>query len=307
MRIVFFGTPTFARTILERICEAGWDIPLAVSQPPRTLQRRGRSNAPVPSPVAAAAREYGIAIQEPDRLTALLPALRGISPDAFVVASYGRLIPPELLKLSAPWVNVHASALPRYRGASPIQQAIIDGQAETGVSLMRMTAGLDEGPVYASRPVSIAADDTTGSLSGELAHAGAELLVETLPEIVAGSLEPKPQSDGSASHTTKLTKASGRMDWSQDAETLERFVRAMQPWPGAQAVLEDTPVTITAASVAPTPAGAEQPPGTFEEKPPLAVATGNGHLRIDRLKPAGKPEMSGSDWLRGRRDGGRFD
>lgn len=305
MRVVFLGTPTFGRTILERVLEAGWEVPLAISQPSRTVQRRGRSSEPVPSPVTAAAREHGTAVEEPDgALDTLLPDLRKCAPDAFVVASFGRLIPRELLELPTPWVNVHASLLPRYRGASPVQQAIIDGQAETGVSLMRMTEGLDEGPVYAVRPVPIAKDDTAGSLSDKLAATGGELLVEVLPDIVRGSLEPEPQPEDGASYTARLTKAAGTIDWSQDAETLERFVRAMQPWPGARTTVDDAPVTITAASVAPTHDA--DTPGTFDGRSPLTVATGKDRLRIDRLTPAGKPEMSGDDWLRGRRHGGRF-
>ncbi len=307
MRVVLLGTPAFGRTILERILEAGWAVPLVISQPSRTVQRRGRSSEPVPSPVTAAAREHGIAVEEPDgALDALLPNLRELSPDAFAVASFGRLVPRELLELPAPWVNVHASLLPRYRGASPVQQAIIDGLAETGVSLMRMTEGLDEGPVYAVRPVPIAHDDTAGSLSEKLADTGADLLIETLPKVVAGSLEPESQPEDGASYTKKLTKAAGKVDWSQDAETLERFVRAMQPWPGARTVVDDAPMTITAASVA-TAARDTEAPGTFGAQPPLIVGTGSGRLQIDRLTPAGKPEMSGDDWLRGRRRGGRFD
>ncbi|MEX1113578.1 MAG: methionyl-tRNA formyltransferase [Patescibacteria group bacterium] len=306
MRVVFLGTPAFGRTILERVLEAGWEVPLAISQPSRTVQRRGRSSEPVPSPVTTAAREHGVDIEEPDRLDAVLPDLRELSPDAFVVASFGRLVPRELLELPAPWVNVHASLLPRYRGASPIQQAIIDGQAGTGVSLMRMTEGLDEGPVYAVRPVSIAGDDTAGSLSEKLADAGAGLLVKTLPGIVRGSLEPKPQPEDGVSYTTRLTKASGTIDWSQGAETLERFVRAMQPWPGARTAADEATVTITAASVA-MAARDPEAPGTFGAQPPLIVSAGNGRLRVDRLTPAGKPEMPGDDWLRGRRRGGRFD
>ncbi len=303
MKVVFFGTPAFGRTVLERILDAGISVPLAVSQPPRTAQRHGRSPKPVPGAVADFASRNDIPVRAPEHLGTLRDELEKTGPDAFVVASFGRIIPTALLALSAPWVNVHASVLPRYRGASPIPQAILDGLDGTGVSLMQLTEGLDEGPVYATRTVPISDSETAASLSESLAAAGGELLVEQLPAITDGSLRPKPQPKRGISYSPKLTKSSGRIDWSRDATYLERFVRAMRPWPTAWTTLDDMPVAVTQASAVEEGAGA---PGEFSDATPLTAATGDGALRIKRIKPAGKAEMAGDDWLRGRRHGGRF-
>lgn len=302
MRIVFLGTPVFARTVLAGLLEAGSGVPLVVTQPDRVPQRRGRGAKPVPSPTAEFAEAQGLAVRSPRKLGEVGEELRAVRPDAFVTASFGQIIPEALLALGPPWVNVHASLLPKYRGASPIARAILDGEKETGVSLMRVTAGLDEGPVYAAAAVPIAGDDTAGTLGAKLATTATGLLQRSLSRIVDGSLPAAGQDDAGATYAEKLTKESGHIDWRRDAEYLERFVRAMQPWPGAWTEADGKRlVVLEAAPSGPVPGE----PGTFGA-PPLRTATGSGALRIKRVKPAGKAAMPGDDWLRGRRSGGRF-
>lgn len=307
MRVVFLGTPEFARTVLAGLLKAGIEVPLVVTQPDRVPQRRGRGAKPQPSPVARFAKDQGLAVRSPKGLDEISKELRGAAPDAFVVASFGQIIPSGLLELGPRWVNVHASLLPKYRGASPIAQAILDGETGTGVSLMQVTAGLDEGPVYSASAVRIADDDTAGTLSDKLASAGAAALKRSLPKIIDGSLRPVPQDDASATYAEKLTKGSGRIDWQKDAVDLERFVRAMQPWPGAWTEADGRRLVILEMTPAPVAPGnaKKSEPGTFDG-PPLRVGTGRGVLRIERLKPAGKNPLAGDDWLRGWRGGKRF-
>lgn len=306
MRVAFFGTPEFGRRVLAALLDAGEEVVLVISQPDRPRRRRGRGPAE-PSPVKRLALERELPVVTPERAEAAAGALEQAAPDVCVVAAYGQILPDSLLELAGGrWLNVHGSLLPAYRGAAPVSQAILDGLTETGVTVMEVIPALDAGPVVSQATVPIADDDTTGSLSAKLAEAGGRLLAETLPKYQSGKLRPKPQDESAATMTRTLKKTDGRIDWNRDAAALARFVRAMQPWPGAWTTFGGAPVTVTAAHPA---AGSDDgvAPGTFGGTPPLAVGTGAGRLVIDRLVPSGRREMDGAAWLRGVRQSGHFD
>lgn len=295
-RVVFLGTPDFAASILQTIHGAGWDIPLVVTQPDRP---QGRSRQVAPSAVAETAVRLGLALERPERVGNIADTIWGYEPDCLVVAAYGQLLPAPVFAPSngRAAINVHASLLPKYRGASPISQAILDGESETGVTLMRIEAGLDTGPTIAARNLPIRPDETAGELSARLAELGGSLLLDSLPGYLAGQLPEVPQDDAAASLTKPLTKDDGAIDWTKDAAYLARHVRAMTPWPGAWTTAEGSRVTITRAA----PADGSAEPGTFAAEAPLRVGTGNGLLEITRLKPAGRNELAAEAWLRGYR------
>lgn len=303
MRIAFFGTPEFGRTVLASLLEAGEEVVLVVSQPDQPRQRRGKG-PDQPSAVKAFAGERGLPVITPRSAGDAASDLTDAKPDICIVAAYGQILPESVLELAGGrWLNVHASRLPAYRGASPVSQAIADGLPETGVTIMEVVPELDAGPIVAQVGVPIDETDTTGSLSEKLAIAGGRLLVKTLPRYQAGKIAPKPQDPAAVSVTHTLRKADGKIDWSRSASDLARFVRAMQPWPGAWTTLDGTQLTVTEAQ-ATDGAGT---PGSFTATPPLAVATGDGKLIINRLIPSGRNEMGGGDWLRGVRQAGHFD
>ncbi len=303
MRIAFFGTPEFGRQVLATLLDAGEEVVLVVSQPDRPRQRRGRGPAE-PSPVKRLALERELPVITPERAEAAAGALEQAAPDVGVVAAYGQILPDSLLAAAGGrWLNVHGSLLPAYRGASPVSQAILDGLTETGVTVMEVVPELDAGPIVSQTTISIADDDTTGSLSAKLAAAGGRLLAETLPKYQSGKSKSKPQDESAATTTRTLRKADGRIDWNRDAAALARFVRAMQPWPGAWTTFDGAPVTVTAAH----PEAGSAEPGAFGERPPLSVGTGAGRLVIDRVVPSGRRAMDGAAWLRGVRQSGHFD
>lgn len=303
MRVAFFGTPEFGRVVLEALIAAtDIDVVLVVSQPDRPRQRRGRGGLE-PSPVTQLAREQKLPVAAPARAADVLSELEQADPDVCVVAAYGQILPEQLLKAAhGRWLNVHASLLPKYRGASPVTGAILDGQTETGVTIMELVPRLDAGPIVAVAAVPITDHDTTGTLSEKLAVVGGELAAKTLPEYVGGNVRPQPQDEAAATMTRTLSKADGEIDWSRDAAYLGRFVRAMQPWPGAWTTFGNVRITVTNVEAV----GGSTQPGDFAETPPLIVGTGNGLLKINRLRPAGKSEMDGSDWLNGVRQAGHF-
>lgn len=299
-RIVFAGTPAFGATVLRGALDAGWEVPLVVTRPDRPAGRGGKNT---PSAVTRLAQEQSLPIAKPPQAKDILPQIKDAAPDVLIVASYGEILPPEVL--TAPKsgsVNIHASLLPKYRGASPIQQVLLDGESQTGVTLMQMDEGLDTGPIIAFARQPIAAADTAGSLSEKLAALGARLLVETLPRFLAGEVAARPQDESQATMTRVLKKSDGRIDWTQPAEHLERFVRAMQPWPTAWTTIGDDSVQVLESS----PAEANLKPGAFNPKGPLVVGTGSGALRVGKLRLAGKGPVDGASFLRGYRGEPKF-
>ncbi len=309
LRIIFAGTPDFSVPSLEALLAAGQEVVAVYTQPDRPA---GRGRKLTPSPVKAAALAQGLPVFQPPTLRdeGAVADLRALAADLMVVVAYGLLLPQAVL--DAPrlgCVNVHASLLPRWRGAAPIQRALLAGDGESGVTIMRMAAGLDTGPLYLLRPLAIAPRETGGTLSDQLARLGAQALVEALPGIADGSLIPVPQDDDLANYAHKLSKAEAEVDWSRPAVEIDRLIRAFDPWPVAQTSLEGVSLRLWGSELAdliPPPAAL---PGQVlaAGKGGIEVATGAGVLRLTRLQPPGKRPMSAAEFLNARHlDGARL-
>ncbi|MDR1797199.1 MAG: methionyl-tRNA formyltransferase [Clostridiales Family XIII bacterium] len=302
VRVVFFGSSGFAVPALVALArDAAVEIPFVVSQPDRV---RGRGNKVLPTPVKAAALEAGLRVLEPERVkgdAGFLAALAGAAPDLIVVASYGQLLPKEVLDLPRlGCVNIHASLLPRYRGAGPIRQAILAGDAETGVTLMRMGEGLDDGDIIVQAALAVG-DRNAGELTEALAEAGAALLLEALPSLADGTALSLPQDAALVTYAPKLEKAGARIDWGQPADAVVRLVRAMGPEPGAYTMQGDVRVRVLRAHAA--AAAGEGPAGSIASVSGdgIVVRAGSGAVTLDVIGMPGKRPMPVSDFLRGNR------
>ncbi len=299
MRVIFFGTPEFAVPSLAALLDGGLEVPLVVTQPDKPMGRHAEVHA---SPVARLAALRGIRTARPERLRGnanFLGELKTARPDAAAVVAYGRILPAEVIELPR-WgcVNVHASLLPKYRGASPIQAALLAGDRVTGVVTMRIEEELDAGPIYLEKRVAIEPGENAGALSERLAREGAALLVETLRRLNAGDVKPRPQV-GEPTYCRPIRREDGRIDWTLSAEEIERRLAAYTPWPGVFAFLGRERIKILEAQRAP---GAEgRPPGTlFSGGGSALVAAGEGTgLRLLRVQRAGKKPVSGDEFLRG--------
>jgi len=306
LRAVFFGTPEFAVPSLAAMLDEGVEVPLVVTQPDRPA---GRHAPPRPSPVALAATSRGIPVAKPERLRGnleILERIRQAAPDAGVVVAYGRLLPNALLEVPRlSFVNVHASLLPKYRGASPVQAAILAGDGETGVVTMKVVEELDAGPIYLERRLPVGVGEDAGSLSGRLAVAGARILIETLRGLEAGTLQARPQS-GEPSFCRAIRREQGEVDWTLPAAALERRLRAYTPWPGLYTFLGNERIKIVAAGLGPGGRGEE--PGTFwTEEGKLLAAAGEGtSLELRGLQRSGRKRVSGADFALGVKLPGRF-
>jgi methionyl-tRNA formyltransferase len=310
MRIVFFGSPAFALPSLKALLDGGREVVAVVSQPDRPAGRGHAASAP---PVKLLAQERGLAVMQPDNVsspesTELLSSLR---PDVFIVAAYGQILRRRLLAVpSRGSLNVHASLLPRHRGAAPVAAAILAGDAETGVTIMEVVRALDAGPMVASVSEPITPRDTAGSLELRLATAGAGLLGETLDPWYERRVTPAAQDESLATYAPQIQRADARIDWSLPAGDIWRRVRAFNPWPVAHAVLGADELRVLEAW--PLPAGDSAAPGTVLAPvalPPEAgtageqavcVQTGSGRLALLRLQLAGRKALSGAEFLRGR-------
>ena len=293
MRIIFMGTPDFAVPTLRALAEAGHDMLAAYTQPPRPGGRRGKELTP--TPVHQAAKALGIEVRYPQSLKdlAIQADFAALNADVAVVAAYGLILPQAVLDMPAHGcLNVHASLLPRWRGAAPIHRAILAGDHMTGITIMRMEAGLDTGPMLASARTP-AEDKTGGQLTAELAEIGARLMVDTLAELPR--LQPVAQDNLGATYAAKIDKAETRIDFARDAEFIERQVRAFAPAPGAWFEHDGERFKILQAHVI----GREGLPGTvLDEK--LTIACGHGAIRPERIQRAGKPAMDTGELLRGK-------
>lgn len=303
---MFFGTPEFAVPALERLFDGAAEVPFVVTQPDRPA---GRSGEPAPSAVARAAAARGIPVEKPDGVranAAFLDRLREAAPDVAVVVAYGRILPNALLELPRlGCVNVHASLLPRHRGASPVQAAILAGDAETGVATMRIVEQLDAGPLYLERRVAIGAREDAGSLSARLAESGAGLLVETLAGLEAGTLSPRPQ-EGTPTYSRMIRREDGEADWNLPAEDLERRLRAFTPWPGLFTFSNGERIKILEAEVGP-PARFGEPGALRQEAGELLASAGGGtSLVLRRLQREGKNPVTGAQFGAGARASSRF-
>ena len=304
-RLLFAGTPDFAVPALRLLLASGYSPVAVYTQPDRPA---GRGRQLRPSPVKTYALAAGIPVYQPVTLrdAAVQAELAGLAPDLLIVAAYGLLLPPAVLAIPRlGCLNLHASLLPRWRGAAPIQRAILAGDAETGICLMQMEAGLDTGPVYARAAIPIERGMTGGELHDQLATLGAELLQTALPDLLANRLTPEPQDAACAIYAPKLDKAEAELDWNRSALDLERQVLAFNPYPVAQTRLDQQTLRIWRAV-----ADAESstaPPGTVlrEGADGLVVATGAGELRLTELQlPGGKP-LPAAAFLNARRLAGR--
>lgn len=303
MRLVFFGTPDFAVPALRALVGEGFDVAAVVTQPDKP-QGRSRSLLISP-PVKVVAQEEGLTILQPNRPNDPneIDRIRRLRPELGIVTAYGHILKQELLDVpNRGMLNIHASLLPALRGAAPIQHAILRGDETTGVSIMRMEAGMDTGPVMLRVPTPIAPDETFGELHNRLAETGALALIEALTVLELGHATFEPQDDAQATYAPKITRDLTRIDWSKPALDLHRQVRAFDPAPGAWTELDGQTVKLFGPNVAPWPAPSSGPGTIAATGGDLVVATGEGALRFEEVQVAGKRRMRASDWLRGRSD-----
>ncbi|MBE2184826.1 MAG: methionyl-tRNA formyltransferase [Anaerolineae bacterium] len=292
------GTPDFAVPALKQLLQ-NYHVVGVITQPNRPA---GRSRAVQQSPVKQAALEAGIAVLQPEKIRKPEAAetLRKLNADVFVVAAFGQILPQAVLDLPAHGsINIHASLLPRWRGAAPIQAAIRAGDAETGITIMKMNAGLDTGPMYRQRAISIAADETGQSLHDKLSQLGADLLIETLPEILNGTLLPQPQDDTLATLAPRIAKEEGRIDWSRPAIEIERTVRAFTPWPGTYTYWNGKLLKILNSEVS---EGHDESGRVSLKDHHLVIGTGEGLFAPTRLQIEGRSAVNIDDFLRGHPD-----
>ena len=300
------GSPEFALPTLRRLIESEHDLVAVVTQPDRPA---GRGRALRPPPARTLAQAHDVPVLQPERANApeALATLEALAPEAIVIAAYGQLLKQPLLDLPAKGVlNVHASLLPKYRGAAPVSAAILAGDDETGVTILEVTLALDAGPTLAERAIPIRPDDTAGSLGEKLASLGADLLIEVLPAWERGELTARPQVEAQASYAPALRRADGAIDWSLPAQEVWRRVRAYYPWPVATTSVAGQPLRLLEAW--PLAGEPEAEPGVVLELPPtasapagagFAVRCGQGLLAVVRAQRAGKRPASGEELLRG--------
>lgn len=317
MKIVYMGTPDFSVGALEALIRAGHEICLVVTQPDKPKGRGGAKNKEPQmqySPVKECALKHGLPVFQPERIKRpeAVAVLREYDADIYVVAAFGQIVSKEILDIPKyGCINIHASLLPKYRGASPIQQAVIDGEEKSGITIQQMNEGVDTGDILYQKEILLDPKETGASLFDKLAVLGAEAIVEVLPLIQAGDIQPTPQDESRATHVKMIQKSQGLMDWSMGAVQLERLVRGLNSWPSAYTYFRGRQIKIWDADVAwgsgmceaaggslPEPCPA---PGTViaVDKDSFTVQTGEGGLRINALQPEGKKRMSTHDFLLG--------
>ncbi len=296
--IVFMGTPDFAIPVLSALIEHHHVIGV-VTQPDRPA---GRSRQMQASPVKQLALKNNIPVLQPEKIRRpeAVEELKRWPADVYIVAAFGQILPQNVLDIPPHGsVNVHASLLPRWRGAAPIQAAIRAGDAETGITIMQMDAGLDTGPMLTQRAIPIAVDETGASLHDKLAVVGAELLIDTLPGYLEGRIRPQPQDESAVTYAPTIKKEEGLIDWTQDAVSIERLIRAFTPWPGTYTRWNGHQLKVLAARAAP---GNGQPGMVIDTRGQIAIGTGEGLLYPQRLQLEGRSAVSVEDFVRGRPD-----
>lgn len=306
MKIVFMGTPDFAVGALEALIKAGHEITAVVTQPDKAKGRSGQLQEP---PVKECAGKYGIPVMQPKRIKTpeAIAELKKYEADVYIVAAFGQILSQEILDMPGyGCLNIHASLLPRYRGASPIQHVIIDGESETGVTIMQMNAGLDTGDMLYKKRIAIAADDTYETLHDKLMILGGEAITEVLPLLENGELTPERQEDSQSCYAPLIEKRMGHLDFSREAKVLDRLIRGVTPWPSAYTSYHDkqlkiwkaVPVKVDEIVVDGT---ADMDPGTIcrVDKDAFYVLCGEGALRILEVQLEGKKRMHTQDFLLG--------
>ena len=302
MRIVFMGTPDFSVPTLKALVEAGHDVAAVVTQPDKP---KGRGKEMQMTPVKVQALEYKIPVYQPVKVRdqAFIEVLRELEADAFVVIAFGQILPKAVLELPRyGCVNIHASLLPKYRGAAPIQWCVIDGEKETGITTMMMDVGLDTGDMLEKVVIPIGDKETGGSLHDKLSLAGGSLILSTLRKLEEGTAVRTPQTEEGTCYAKMLTKSLGDIDWNQDARSIERLIRGLNPWPSAYTMWNGKTIKIWAADVIKDEAPANSLPCggvALSDRHCLAVRTGDGLLSIKELQMEGKKRMDIEAFLRG--------
>jgi methionyl-tRNA formyltransferase len=300
MRVVFFGTPQFAVPSLEQLIQSAHDVVGVVTQPDRP---RGRGQKVTDAPVKVTAVQHGLPVFQPARLRdpEVKETLTRWAPELGVVAAYGKILPESVLNLPRfGMINVHASLLPRYRGAAPVQRAVIDGMPETGVTIMRMVLDLDAGGMFAKVMRPIGSDETSDIVERDLAHLGASLLLHVIDDLAAGRAVEEPQNDSLSTYASKITKEEGLIDWTLAATDIHNRVRGLYPWPHAFSYLNGERLIVMRSHVAPEPTSAD--PGTIVDVSSGAISVATGHcerLAIDEVQPEGRRAMKVRDYLAG--------
>jgi methionyl-tRNA formyltransferase len=301
MRLVFFGTPDFAVPSLRALVEEGFDVEAIVTQPDKP---KGRSRTKlIPPPVKVEAMAMDLPVLQPVRPSDpdFMEQLRQAVPDLGVVVGYGHILKPDLLELPRRgMINVHASLLPHLRGAAPIEHAILNGDTESGATIMQMEPELDTGPIVHQIATPIARDETGGELTVRLAELGALALVEALALIETGSAEPRVQDHNQATYAHKLSADMARIDWSQSADQIARLVRALDPRVGARSVLRGREIKLFGPRPADDWGQNDHPGEVLETEPAFVVSTGDGALQFIDVQPAGRQRMAASAWIRGK-------
>lgn len=313
MRIVFMGTPDFSVPALKALVEAGHQVIAVVTQPDKP---KGRGKEVQMTPVKIQAMEYGIPVYQPAKVreASFVEVLKGLEADVYVVIAFGQILPKAVLELPKyGCINIHASLLPKYRGAAPIQWCVIDGERETGITTMMMDVGLDTGDMLEKAVIPIEEKETGGSLHDKLSMAGGDLILSTLKKLEEGTLVRTPQTDEGTCYAKMLTKSLGDIDWNQGAVSIERLIRGLNPWPSAYTMWNGKTIKIWAADViagreaadflseSGVPAEMGTAPGTVvcSDKRGLVVCTGGGLLSIRELQMEGKKRMDTPAFLRG--------
>lgn len=306
MKLVYFGTPEFAVAPLKALLNSGNEVLAVVTQPDR---QSGRGRHVLACPVKLEAQKSGLKVLQPLKIRDIefSDKLKALRPSIIVVAAYGQILPPEIIHLPEyGCVNIHASLLPKYRGAAPISRAIIEGEKKTGITTMLMDEGMDTGPILLQEEVKITPEDTAGSLSFKLSTVGADLIIRTLKELESGMIEPVPQGGG-ATYAPLLKKTDGLVDWTKTAEETGNFIRGMNPWPCAYGFLEGERIKILKAASLEENGEA----GTIKRvsKDELVVGTAKGCISLLEIQPQGKPVMTIRAFLQGRKikEGMRFE
>lgn len=300
MKVIFMGTPDFAVGTLKALHEAGHEVTLVVSQPDKP---KGRKQELSPTPVKAAAEQLGLPVYQPSKIRAeeSIEYLRNVEADVIVVAAFGQIIPRAILEMKKyGCINVHASLLPRYRGAAPIQWAVINGEKESGVTIMQMDEGLDTGDMLLKETVPLEEKETGGSLFDKLSRVGADLCVKALKELEKGTIVPEKQGESPTAYASMLTKEMGKIDWTKDAESIERLVRGLNPWPSAYTKLNGKTLKIWECKVVRQDASKGECGEILNiTKDFLTVQAGKDALEVTELQLEGKKRMDAGSFLRG--------
>ncbi|MBF0178324.1 MAG: methionyl-tRNA formyltransferase [Magnetococcales bacterium] len=298
-RIVFMGTPDFAVPALRALLNSNIPVVGILTQPDKPV---GRGLAVQASPVKRTGLEHAIPVFQPERLRSpgAVTTLKTWAPDLVVVVAYGQILSPEVLSMPARGcINVHASLLPRWRGAAPIQRALLAGDAQSGVTIMQMEAGLDTGPILRMRAEPITPTTTGGSLHDALAQSGADLLLETIRDMQTGKVSPQPQPDTGVTYAAKLTRADGLIDWRRRSVEVDRQIRALHPWPGAYTHLHGRVVKVLTCRPVARSEGGEPGKVVAIREDGLEVVCGEGNLVLTGLQTEGRRRMQGAEWARG--------